>query len=46
MESIILSISELTKIISYVENMAAAKEAAKATIMEMAKEFGFEITLK
>ena len=46
MESIILSISELTKIISYVENMVAAKETAKATIIEMAKEFGFEITLK
>ena len=46
MESIILSISELTKIISYIENMAAAKETAKATIIEMAKEFGFEITLK
>lgn len=46
MESIILSISELTKIISYIENMATAKEAAKATIIEMAKEFGFEITLK
>ena len=46
MESIILSISELTKIISYVENMVTAKEAAKATIIEMAKEFGFEITLK
>ena len=46
MESIILSISELTKIISYIENMVAAKETAKATIIEMAKEFGFEITLK
>ena len=46
MESIILSISELTKIISYIENMVVAKETAKATIIEMAKEFGFEITLK
>lgn len=46
MESIILSISELTKIISYVENMTITKETAKATIIEMAKEFGFEITLK
>ena len=46
MESIILSISELTKIISYVENIATAKEAARATIMGMAKDFGFEITLK
>ena len=46
MESIILSISELTKIISYVEVMVTAKEAAKATIIETAKKFGFEITLK
>ena len=46
MESIVLSISELTKIISYVENVVTAKETAKATIIEMAKEFGFEITLK
>ena len=47
MESIILNLSELTKIISFVENKINAQEEAKETISKIANEFGIEvITIK
>ena len=46
MESIILSLSELTKIISFVENQINAQEKAKETISRIANEFGLEVTIK
>ena len=46
MESIILNLSELTKIISFVENKINAQEEAKETISRIANEFGLEITIK
>ena len=46
MESIILNLSELTKIISFVENKINAKEDAKETISKIANEFGLEVTIK
>ena len=46
MESIILNLSELTKIISFVENQINAKEEAKETISKIANEFGLEVTIK
>ena len=46
MESIILNLSELTKIISFVENQINAQEKAKETISRIANEFGLEVTIK
>lgn len=46
MESIILNLSELTKIISFVENKINAQEEAKETISKIANEFGLEVTIK
>lgn len=46
MESIILNLSELTKIISFVENQINAKEDAKEAISKIANEFGLEVTIK
>ena len=46
MESIILNLSELTKIISFVENQINAQEEAKETISRIANEFGLEVTIK
>ena len=46
MESIILNLSELTKIISFVENQINAQEEAKETISKIANEFGLEVTIK
>ena len=46
MESIILSLSELTKIISFVENKINAQAEAKETISKIANEFGLEVTIK
>lgn len=46
MESIVLNLSELTKIISFVENQINAQEEAKETISRIANEFGLEVTIK
>ena len=46
MESIILNLSELTKIISFVENKINAQEEAKETINRIANELGLEVTIK
>lgn len=46
MESIILNLSELIKIISFVENKINAQEEAKETISKIANKFGLEVTIK
>ena len=46
MESISLTISELTRIISYVENKIMQKENAKEAITIIAKENDLEVTIK
>ena len=46
MESIILNLSELTKIISFVENQINTQEEAKETINRIANELGLEVTIK